>query len=46
MSVLAGLFLIAHGLVHLAVWFPEPKDDAPFDARNLWLLGEAVALTR
>jgi hypothetical protein len=39
MSVLGGLFLIAHGLVHLAVWLPEPKD-APFDPGHSWLLGE------
>ena len=46
MSVLAGLFLIAHGLVHLAVWLPEPKDDAPFDPGHSWILGEARPLTR
>jgi len=46
MSVLAGLFLVAHGLVHLAVWMPEPKDDAPFDPRHSWMLDEARALTR
>jgi len=41
MSIVAGLFLIAHGLVHLAVWLPEPKDDAPFDSRHSWLIGDA-----
>jgi hypothetical protein len=40
-SVLGGLFLRAHGLVHLAVWLPEPKEDAPFDPRHSWLLGDA-----
>ena len=40
MSVLAGLFLIAHGLVHLAVWVPAPEQDAPFDPGHSWLLGE------
>lgn len=40
-SALAGLFLIAHGLVHVAVWVAEPKDDAPFDPRRSWLIGDA-----
>jgi hypothetical protein len=44
MEVLAGLFLTAHGRVHLAVWFPEPKDDAPLDPYRSWLLGDAVSL--
>ena len=26
MNVLAGLFLIAHGLVHVAIWVPEPQE--------------------
>jgi uncharacterized membrane protein YphA (DoxX/SURF4 family) len=38
-SVLAGLFLIAHGLVHLAVWVAPAPPDAPFDSRRSWLLG-------
>ena len=37
MTALAGLFLIAHGLVHLAIWLPEPKADAPFDPLHSWL---------
>ena len=41
MSVLAGLFLVAHGLVHLAVWPAPPKEDAPFDPGHSWLLGDA-----
>lgn len=34
--------LIAHGLVHLAIWvMPKPKDQqAPFDPDHSWLLGE------
>jgi hypothetical protein len=32
-------FLIAHGAVHLAMWVPQPKVDAPFDAGRSWLLG-------
>jgi hypothetical protein len=39
MSVLGGLFLVAHGLLHLAIWLPEPKQDAPFDPGHSWLLG-------
>lgn len=39
MSVLGGLFLVAHGLVHLAIWLPAPKEDAPFDPGHSWLLG-------
>jgi len=39
-SVLAGLFLVAHGLVHLAVWLPRPRADAPFDPGHSWLLGD------
>jgi hypothetical protein len=46
MTVLAGLFLIAHGLVHGAIWIPKPGPDAPFDSRHSWLLGERPALVR
>ena len=46
MSVLAGLFLIAHGLLHLAVWVAPAPPDATFDARRSWLIGDAPALTR
>ena len=31
MQWIAGLFLIAHGLVHLAIWLPKPDPKAPFD---------------
>ena len=35
-------FLIAHGLVHLAIWLlPKPADQkAPFDPNHSWLLGD------
>jgi hypothetical protein len=35
-------FLIAHGLVHLAIWLmpKPPKEDAPFDPAQSWLLGD------
>ena len=28
MKVALGLFLVAHGLVHLALWLPTPADAA------------------
>ncbi|MEO3931757.1 hypothetical protein WMO79_02935 [Micrococcaceae bacterium Sec7.4] len=31
MRWIAGLFVIAHGLVHLAIWLPKPDEKAPFD---------------
>lgn len=47
MNVLAGLFLIAHALVHLAVWLPSPGQDAPFEsAPRSWLLGDAAGAAR
>ncbi len=46
MSALAGLFLVAHGLVHLAVWIAPPPPDAPFDSCHSWLLGDAGVLSR
>jgi len=34
-------FLIAHGLVHLAIWLmPKPEQKAPFDPGHSWLLGD------
>ena len=35
-------FLIAHGLVHLAIWLvPKPPDQkVPFDPEHSWLLGD------
>jgi len=40
MSWLFGAFLIAHGLVHAAIWLAPASDDVPFDVRHSWLLGE------
>ena len=39
-------FLIAHGLVHLAIWLmPKPADEkAPFDPDHSWLLGDQKAV--
>jgi hypothetical protein len=45
-AVLAGIFLIAHGLVHIVVWVAPPPPDAPFDSRHSWLLGEAAPLAK
>ncbi|HET9672195.1 MAG TPA: hypothetical protein VFQ40_05030 [Actinomycetota bacterium] len=35
-------FLIAHGLVHVAIWlFPKPAEGkAPFDVSHSWLFGD------
>ena len=30
---------MAHKLVHLAIWLPAPKQDAPFDPGYSWLFG-------
>jgi hypothetical protein len=39
-------FLIAHGLVHLAIWLtPKPAgEEMPFDANHSWLLGDQKAV--
>ena len=38
MTWLAGLFLLAHGLVHLGIWCtPFDPAKAPFDPRRSWL---------
>jgi hypothetical protein len=46
LTVLAGLFLVAHGLVHIAVWLAPARPDAPFDSHRSWLLGDARTLSR
>jgi pimeloyl-ACP methyl ester carboxylesterase len=39
MTVLAGLFLLGHGLVHLAVWAtPYDPVKSPFDPKHSWIL--------
>jgi hypothetical protein len=41
--VLAGLLLIAHGLVHLLYLTPEPEDRKyPFTLRESWLVPETA----
>jgi hypothetical protein len=37
-------FLIAHGLVHLAIWLTPEREGAPFDVNRSWLLGEVKPL--
>ena len=41
-------FLIAHGLIHIAMWVlvpkPAPGKETPFDASHSWLLGDQKAL--
>jgi hypothetical protein len=37
---LAGLFLVAHGLVHVAIWSAPRSEDAPFDASHSPLFGD------
>lgn len=46
MAVVAGVFLVVHGLAHLALWVAPPAPDAPFDPRESWLLGDIGALSR
>ena len=51
MSAVAAAFLMAHGLIHLAIWLPQPSAASPFDPRHSWRVhdhglatGTAVAL--
>jgi hypothetical protein len=40
-------FLIAHGLVHVALWAPKyDPETAPFDPSHSWLLGDQRSLAR
>jgi hypothetical protein len=44
---LAGLFLAAHGLVHLGIWCsPFDPAKAPFGPRRSWLADRAYDLYR
>ena len=47
LRLIVGGFLIAHGLVHLAIWLPQAlaaalPEGAPFDAGHSWLLSNAA----
>ena len=47
LRVLLGLFFIAHGLVHVAIWAPKyDPEKAAFDASHSWLLGDRRPLAR
>jgi uncharacterized membrane protein YphA (DoxX/SURF4 family) len=47
LRVLLGLFFIAHGLVHVAIWAPKyDPEKVPFDASHSWLLGDQRPLAR
>lgn len=47
LRVLLGVFFIAHGLVHVAIWAPRyDPAKAAFDASHSWLLGERRPLAR
>jgi hypothetical protein len=41
-TVVIGLFLIAHGLAHVAVYAPPAADDAPFDPARSWMFGRQL----
>lgn len=43
MRWLAGLFLVAHGLVHLAIWLPRHQEGAPMDPGHSPFLGDVRA---
>ena len=40
MRLLAGLFLVAHGIVHLLIWLPIKTEDAPFDVHHSPIFGD------
>ena len=44
MRWIAGLFLIAHGLVHLAIWLPKPDEKAPIDVGHSPFAGDVRRL--
>ena len=45
MRWLLGLFLVAHGLIHVAIWLTPANGDAPFDVRHSPLFGDLGALS-
>lgn len=47
LRVLLIAFLIAHGLVHVAMWAPTyDPEKSPFDASHSWLFGDRRALAQ
>jgi hypothetical protein len=45
MKLLFNIFVIAHGLVHLAIWLAPTPNNPIFDARYSWLFNR-LGLTR
>jgi hypothetical protein len=45
MRWLAGLFLIAHGLLHVGIWVPPTPKDVPFDAHHSPMFGDVRTLS-
>jgi nicotinamide riboside transporter PnuC len=43
--VLIGMFFVAHGLIHAAIWLSPPSDDAPMQVGRSWLLGDVRPLS-
>jgi hypothetical protein len=41
LRVLLGLFVVAHGLITLAIWTAPVTKKAPFNPSHSWLLGDA-----
>jgi uncharacterized membrane protein YphA (DoxX/SURF4 family) len=47
LRVLLGVFFIAHGLIHVAIWAPRyDPAKAAFDASRSWLFGDRRPLAR
>lgn len=44
MRWLIGVFLVVHGLVHVAIWLTPASSDAPFDVRHSPLFGDLGVL--
>jgi hypothetical protein len=42
--VLAGGFVVAHGLVTAAIWMSPAKGGEPFRATHSWMLGDVKSL--
>lgn len=47
MKVVLGIFLIVHGLIHIAIWAAPTTESGPMRPAHSWLLGEVrpLALT-
>jgi hypothetical protein len=47
LRALLGVFFVAHGLIHVAIWAPGyGPEKVPFDASHSWLLGNQRPLAR